>query len=43
MALNSIIPVGDDQAWKSEVEREIFELKKQIAILASQINSSRGR
>jgi hypothetical protein len=43
MALNNIQPVGDDQAWKAEVEREILELKKQVTILASQINSSRGR
>jgi tryptophanyl-tRNA synthetase len=42
MALNNIIPVGDDQAWKSEVEREITALKNQLAILTSQVNS-RGK
>lgn len=33
MALNNIQAVGDDQKWKSEVERQLEQLAKQVAIL----------
>lgn len=39
MALNNIQSVGDDQAWKAEVEKIIRELQRQIEILQSQVNS----
>ena len=34
MAINNVQAVGDDQKWKSEVEREIEELKRLVAILS---------
>jgi len=39
MALNNIQSVGDDQAWKAEVERQIKDMQNQIKILTAQINS----
>lgn len=39
MALNNIQPVGDDQAWKSQVETYIKELQNQVAVLRAQVNS----
>lgn len=39
MALNNIQPVGDDQAWKAEVERIIRDLQNQVAVLKAQLNS----
>lgn len=39
MALNNIQSVGDDQAWKAEVERTIRDLQNQVAILKAQVNS----
>ena len=39
MALNNIQPVGDDQAWKAEVERIIKDLQNQVAILKTQSNA----
>lgn len=43
MALNNIQPVGDDQAWKLEVERLVKDLQKQVAILKSQVTSQKAR
>lgn len=40
MAINNVIAVGDDQKWKSEVERAIEDLAKQVAIL---IKNTAGR
>jgi hypothetical protein len=42
MAFNNIQAVGDDQRWKAEVERELKELRRLVAILQSQTNA-RGR
>jgi hypothetical protein len=42
MTLNNIIAVGDDQKWKSEVERTIKELQQTVAILKNQLNA-RGK
>jgi hypothetical protein len=39
MALNNIQAVGDDQRWKTEVERELKELRRLVAILQSQTNA----
>lgn len=39
MAINNIQPVGDDQAWKQEVERVVKELQAQVAVLSAQVNS----
>lgn len=39
MPLNGIQPVGDDQKWKAEVERELAELKRLVKILTAQVNS----
>lgn len=39
MALNNIQSVGDDQAWKLEVERQIKELQSTVKILTIQLNS----
>jgi len=39
MALNNIQPVGDDQAWKAQVEAYIKELQNQVAVLKAQVNS----
>lgn len=33
MSLNGITPIGDDQRWKEEVERELRELREQIRVL----------
>lgn len=39
MAINNIKPVGDDQAWKKEVEYQIRELQRVVKILTAQVNS----
>ena len=39
MALNNVRPVGDDQRWKQEVEKELDYLKKQVALLIAQSNA----
>ena len=39
MALNNVQPVGDDQQWKTEVERTIRELQRQVEILKAQLNA----
>ena len=39
MALNNIQAVGDDQAWKAQVEEYIKELQNQVEILKAQVNS----
>lgn len=39
MAINNIQPVGDDQAWKLEVERTIATLQAQVATLIAQTNA----
>ena len=39
MPLNNIQAIGDDQRWKAEVERELKELRRLVAILQSQVNS----
>jgi len=33
MALNNIQPLGDDQAWKLQVELYIKDLQNQVAVL----------
>lgn len=33
MSINNTPAVGDDQKWKSEVERAILELQKQVAVI----------
>lgn len=42
MAINNIQPIGDDQAWKLEVETVIKDIQAQVAILKAQLNS-RGK
>lgn len=39
MPINNIKAIGDDQAWKAEVERTISSLTSQIAALKSQLNA----
>tara|TARA_R110000822_G_scaffold92458_4_gene213291 strand:+ start:958 stop:1086 length:129 start_codon:yes stop_codon:yes gene_type:complete len=39
MAINNVRPIGDDQAWKAEVEKEVSELKRLLAILNIQFNT----
>ena len=39
MALNNVQAVGDDQQWKTEVERTIRELQRQVEILKAQLNA----
>jgi hypothetical protein len=39
MALNNIQPVGDDQAWKAQVESYIKDLQNQVTVLKAQVNS----
>lgn len=39
MSLNNIQAVGDDQAWKAEVEAYIKDLQNQVAVLKAQVNS----
>lgn len=39
MAINNIQAVGDDQAWKSQVETYIKDLQNQVAVLKAQVNS----
>lgn len=42
MPLNNIQAVGDDQAWKQQVETYIKELQAQVSVLKAQVNS-RGK
>lgn len=39
MPLNNVVPVGDDQRWKQEVESVISDLKNRIIVLEAQVNS----
>lgn len=39
MPINNIRAIGDDQQWKTEVEKEIQALKDTIAILKIQMNA----
>ena len=39
MPINNVQAVGDDQKWKIEAEREINNLKKELAILKAQFNA----
>lgn len=39
MSLNNIQAVGDDQAWKAEVEAYIKQLENQVKVLEAQVNS----
>ena len=39
MALNNIQPIGDDQAWKLQVEQIVKDLQAQVAVLKAQVNS----
>jgi len=39
MPLNNIQAVGDDQAWKQQVELYIKDLQNQVAVLKAQVNS----
>ena len=39
MAINNIRSIGDDQRWKEEVEKELNDLKKILAILNIQFNT----
>jgi len=39
MPVNNIRAVGDDQQWKTEVEKELQSLKETIAILKIQVNA----
>lgn len=41
MPINSIRPEGDDQRWKAEVEKELSELKRVVAILIAQVDVRR--
>lgn len=39
MAINGIQPLGDDQRWKEEVERELQKALQRILILERQLNA----
>ena len=39
MAINNVRPLGDDQTWKAEVEKELADLKKLVTILNIQFNT----
>ena len=39
MPLNNVLPTGDDQRWKQEVESVISDLKNRIIVLEAQVNS----
>jgi len=39
MAINGIRPVGDDQQWKAEIEKQIADLKQIVNILYIQFNT----
>ena len=39
MPINNVKSVGDDQAWKAEVERAIANITTQLAAVKSQTNS----
>jgi hypothetical protein len=39
MAINGIRSVGDDQQWKAEIEKQIYDLTKLVAILNIQFNT----
>lgn len=40
--INNVIPLGDDQRWKQEVESVVSDLIKRVAVLEAQVNS-RGK
>jgi hypothetical protein len=42
MAINNIQAIGDDQAWKYEMEQVVKDLQAQVAVLKAQVNS-RGK
>lgn len=39
MPINNVLPVGDDQRWKQEVESVISDLQNRIIVLEAQVNS----
>ena len=39
MPLNNVVPTGDDQRWKQEVESIVSDLVNRIAVLEAQVNS----
>jgi hypothetical protein len=39
MPINNVLPVGDDQRWKQEVESVVNDLKNRIIVLEAQVNS----
>jgi len=39
MAINGIRYLGDDHEWKTEVEKQLAELKQLVAILNIQFNA----
>lgn len=46
MALNGVRSTGDDQAWKTEAEKQIEKLRKQIEALRREVaylRSTRGK
>jgi hypothetical protein len=43
LPINNIRPVGDDQAWKAEVEKVISELRLQVEVLKKQVAARSGR
>jgi hypothetical protein len=39
MPINNVLPLGDDQRWKQEVESVVNDLKNRIIVLEAQVNS----
>jgi hypothetical protein len=39
MPINNVLPIGDDQRWKQEVESVISNLTDRIIVLEAQVNS----
>jgi hypothetical protein len=39
MPINNVLPIGDDQRWKQEVESVVNDLKSRIIVLEAQVNS----
>lgn len=39
MPINNVLPIGDDQRWKQEVESVIGDLQNRIIVLEAQVNS----
>jgi hypothetical protein len=39
MPINNIRAIGDDQKWKSEVEKQIASLTSQVSVLKSMITN----